>query len=375
MARLFGDGFDHYGTDETNMTDGVYAQVYGQLSTTVAATGTHSFLCDTATGLLTHEGLRKVLPASKDKMGAMAHFYFGSLPSQPYEAAIFSFLTSDPQRAQLEAFLDPNGAIRFVRGAQTYGLTGSSTSGTLIATTDPIIVTSAWNHIEVQVYIHDTLGWIRVAVNGVHRYAGTGLDTKYDSTNIVSCSQHRSYLSNSAGGNFYIDDLIYYDFVGTSSTDTDFCPAVDGSGVATNYIGELQGMWNYPNGNTAEDDWSKSTGSSAYPLVGKTTPNDATYIYSTAAGDLTELDLTDLPAEITYIRGVDYWGRMAKSDSGAAMTKFGAKSSASATDATERPITVEPTYWWDQINLDPATAARWTRTGFNASKYRITRSV
>lgn len=376
MARLFADGFEHYGTDESNLLDGVYGQAFCTLATTPAATGSGSVLISTATGLFTHEGLRKVLPSAIDKIGAMGRFYFASLPSFAYESSIFSFLSSNPQSAQLECFLDPQGALRFVRGKNTYGYVGSIIgNGTLVAQTDPIITASSWNHIEVQVYLHDTLGWIRVAVNGVHRFEATGLDTKFDSSNIVSVSQHRAYLDNSVGGNFFMDDYILYDFTGTPATDTDFCPTYDGAGIATGYIGELQVMYLPPNGNTAEDDWLKSTGTSAFALVDETTPDDTDYIYSTAVNDLTELSLTDLPAEITYVRGVDLWGRLAKIDSGEARIKFGMKSVAATSDATERPVTVEPTYWWDQKNLDPNTSARWTRAGLNAAWLRLTRSL
>jgi hypothetical protein len=283
-------------------------------------------------------------------------------------------MASNPaSNSQIAAFVDANGAVRFVRSPGNTGTDGNSVPGTLIATTDPILTANAWNHLEIQVYIHDTLGWVRVAVNGVHKYQATGLDTKHNSENIVSVSQQKSYLNS--GTSFYMDDYYIYDFTGSSGTDTDFCPSVDGSGIGTNYIGDLQVMLLMPNGDTSEDDFLKSTGTSASALIDEVDPDDTDYIYSTTVGDLTEVDLEDLPTEITYIRGVQMLGRMSKADAGAAFTKFGMKSVAATSDAAERPLTVEPTYWWDFQNTDPNSGARWTRTSLNAAKFRLTRSV
>lgn len=375
MARLFEDGFDHYGTDENNMLDGVYAVVNGTLSTAQVATGTHSFLQDGFDANNFINGLRKVLPAGKDKMGVAQRLYFPILPIAQDGCIVANFLTSDATRSHVTCTVGQNGEFRFHRG-QSFAFGGGD--GTLIASTDPLITANAWHHVEIQIYKHDSAGWIRVAVNGIHRYESTGLDTSYDSSNIVSVAHHNSYYNTTAGADqsdWYQDDLYYYDFVGTPSTDTDFCPTYDGGGVATGYIGELDVRWRFCNGDTAEDDFLPSTGSDVYPLIGKATPNDATYAYSTADEDLTEQDLEDLPVEITYIRGLTVWGRWSKSDGGAAMIKHGMESNGQTEDAAERPITVEPTYWWDQINTDPNTDARWTRTSFNASNVRITRSA
>ncbi len=373
--RLWEDGFDHYGSDENNMLDGSYAEVKTSevaLSTTHPATGTHGvFLFDRQSGV--NPPLRKVLPAAKDKMGAIARFYFPVLPLVNSRATIFAFQTSTAARSQVRAVVDSNGCIRFYRG--TYFDEAFWDAGTLIATSDPIIVASAQNHIEVQVYIHDTLGWVRVAVNGVHRFEATGLDTKYDTSQIVSVAQATGAGDNGEIADFYMDDYQLYDFTGTAATDTDWCPTVDGSGVGTNYIGELQCMLCLATADTAEADWAKSTGATGYNLIGKATPADSTYIYSGTATDLSEFTLTDLPAEITYIRGLGFHSRLSKSDAGAAMYKVGMKSVASTTDATEIPMTVEPTYWHAQINVDPDSTTRWTRPSFNAAWLRQLRSA
>lgn len=378
MGRIFEDGFDHYGLDETNMLDGVYANANTAnsrmgLQTSIVATGTHAVTfnnrIDAGSGNEDTLALRKVLPTAIDKIGQTCRVYFPNLPSVNNASVIMACITSVATTPHLDIVVDSNGAIRVYRGA-FYG--GSPTEGTLIATSDPVIVASAWNHVEIQVYLHDTDGWIRVAVNGVHRFQATGLDTKHGSSLIHSVG----WGMKEDQGDFLMDDLILYDFTGDPATDTDFCPTYDGgTGIATGYIGELQVMWLQPDADTAEDDWVPSTGSDAYAMVDEATPNDADYITSGSVGDLTEFALADLPEEITYIRGLTVWGRLSKSDAGSAFIKFGMKSVAATEDAPERPITVEPTYWWDQINEDPDSGARWTRASFNAAWMRLTRSV
>lgn len=372
---LWADGFDHYGLDETNMTDGPYAQAESvALSTTFKATGTHSLHINGNGSSTSFSGLRKVLPATKTKMGVACRLYFPGFNTSNYFCTPIDFLSDSPIRSQIAVVVDGNGAFRFLRG-NWYG--AFSELGTLLATTDPLLVADAWNHVEVQVYSHDSAGWIRVAVNGVDAYELTGVDTAYNANGIVSVGHHNNadQIFGSNANRPYVDDLFYYDFVGDDAVDTDFCPQVDGSGKAISYIGELQCMYLPPDGDTAEADWAKSSGSDGFALIDEVTPNDADYVYSAAAADLSEFALTDLPPEITYVRGLQLLGRMSKSDSGVAMTKFGMKSVAATDDAAERPVTVEPTYWWDFMNVDPNSGARWTRTSLNAAWFRLTRSA
>lgn len=383
MARLHGDGFDHYGTDTSNMTDGTYADANScALSTTYAATGTHSLHINGNTGLFTHDGPRVVLPTAIDKVGAAARFLFPSLPNNNATAAIFAFLNSPSQVGQVTFFVGANGQIRVYRGHNAYGNGGNDSGasvgsgygdGVLIAESDPAVVAGAWNHIEVQAYIHATEGWLRVAVNEVTVMEETNLNTLYDSTKVCSVAQYRPY--NDAAGTFYMDDYHIYDFTGTAATDTDWCPTVNGSGVATNFIGELGAYILLPNGDDGTNaDWQKSTGSVGYSLIDEATPSDVDYVYSDTATDLSEFALTDLPEDITYIRGLDLLPRMSKNDSGSATYQVGMESNASTTDATARVVTVEPTYWRDQINVDPDGGGNWTKTSLDAAKVRFTRA-
>jgi hypothetical protein len=382
---LWADGFEHYGTDEANMLDGVYADcftgVYGALSTTQAATGSYSYYIGQGTTGNTNDvrGFRKVLPTSTLSIGVGQRLYFAALPSAADSLGAASILglmpTNSLNNSHLNFVVGINGEIHCYRGSEMQSGDGI-TNGTLLFSTDPLLVASAWNHVEIQAGIHDTTGWVRIAINGVHRHEETGLDTAYNAFEIGSILMTRPFLGeHNATTRWYIDDLYVYDFEGDSAVYHDWCPTVDGSGVATNYMGEWQCMYLPMNGDTAEDDWVPSTGSDAYAVVDETDPNDADYISSTAAGDLTELAFTDLPEDITVVRGVMLVGRMSKSDAGPALVTFGAKSVAATDDAAERPITVEPTYWWDFMHEDPNTSARWTRAGLNAAWFRLTRTA
>lgn len=373
---LWADGFEHYGTSTAKMLDGAYANSTTTLDTTLSQNGTTSYKIDSGEGTFNNydSGLRKVLPASVTKMGVGMHVYVPILPSYNYGTSFCDFISATGSRnSQVSCSIDNTGAIRFVRGS-VYN-PNNTVTGTLIATSTPIVTAAAWNHIEIQVSIHATLGWVRVAVNGIHKFEATGLNTLADAGQIASIYHHATGDAGSPIRTFNIDNIIYYDFNGTAAVETDFCPTVDGAGKATNYIGELQCTYLPPNGNTAQDTWAKSTGTSAFAVISETTPNDADYIFASTLSDLTEVALADLPTQITYVRGVMVLGRMAKSDAGAAQTQFGLKSAAAITDATSRPITTVPTYWWDFINVDPNTSVRWTRASLNAALLRLKRSL
>lgn len=376
MALLWCDGFDHYGSDRTNLLDNVYADVGNDgLSTTQFNTGTHSWAVSSITGLSNWEGLRKSLPTAVNKLGVCARFYFPTLPSGSGAARIFHFLPpGSTDHSQLSFIVGPNGEIQIYRLGNTHATSGYTS--VLIGTTDPLIGASGWNHIEIQAYIHDTLGWVRIAVNGVHKYSLTGVDTRANATfdTVAGIGHNREYGATSDSV-FYMDDYYVYDFTGTAAVDTDFCPTVDGSGIATNYIGELQVMYLPVNGDTAEADWTKSSGTDGYALLDEVDPNDADYVSSTVAGDLSEYALTDLPEDITYVRGLMMIGRMSKADSGAAMIKYGMKSVAATADSAEFPITTLPSYWWKFQNTDPNSSSRWTRASLNAAWLRLQRTV
>jgi hypothetical protein len=380
---LWADGFEHYGTDAENMLDGLYADLPAAQGTPVvsaaqAATGSYSFYtADGTTGNVNNpRGLRFVLPSAVDRLGVAQHVYFPSLPnslSGTGNAMILGLFPANSLAAShLSFFVGITGNIVCHRAGD-----GDSTlMGTELFATDPILTAAAWNHVEIQVGIDDTNGWVRIAINGVHRYDIDGLDTRNGASDIGNVMMSRPFLGqHNSTCRWYIDNLYIYDFEGDSAVYTDWCPTVDGAGVATNYMGEWQCVPITADEDTAEDDWVPSTGTDSAAMVDETSPNDADYIASTAAGDLTEFAITDLPEDITVIRGLIMIGRMSKSDAGPAMVKFGMKSVAAIDDADERPITVEPTYWYDFMNVDPNTSVRWTRASLNAAWFRLTRTA
>jgi len=372
--RLWEDGFDHYGEDTSNMLDGSYATVNSTLVTSPVATGSHSLFIN-GTAFLGHGQAitRKVLPSAVTTLGKTFRIYMPSLPNDSRQLpVIMSTTTASADDHHLSIVVDINGALQIYRGMHLQG--SSSTYGTLLYTSDPILVASAWQHIELIVHFDNSTGWVRCAVNGVDQFLVTGLDTLNSADTVVNdCFFLFSSASVASGGTFYVDDYILYDpTVGNPLVDTDFAIADPQTDAM---IGELQVWPLVPNGDTSEADWLKSSGTVGYSLIDEITPDDTDYIYSVTAGDLSEFDLEDLPPEITYVRGLGIHARMSKSDSGAAYVKLGMKSVAATSDADERPLTVEPTYWRDTIDVDPNSSARWTRDSLNAAWLRITRSV
>src|SRR5690348_16066778 len=170
MARLWEDGFDHYGSTTGYMLDNSYANAGSavSLSTAHPATGSHGVLISGTNNQNNNNGLRFVFPTAETKVGAAARFWFDSLPSGNTGGTIFDFISGNLIHPQVSCVVDSVGALRFIRGRNYFTLSGEN--GTLIAQSDPIISAGANNHIEVQIYCHATAGWVRAAVNGVHRF-------------------------------------------------------------------------------------------------------------------------------------------------------------------------------------------------------------
>lgn len=373
MALLWCDGFDHYGSDNEVLLDGVYAGKAGcTLSTSFPATGTHGILIsnDNFAG----DTLRKVLPYTTTKMGSFARFYFDGLPTGNVGGTIFEYCSGSGSRnPHLSVVVDATGSLRFITNRSYFTLNGEN--GTLIAQSDPVIVPGANNSVEVQVFLDATDGWVRAAVNGVHVFQAEGLDTRRNETEITGVAHVSGFTGSLGGKDFYMDDLFHYDFTGDPDIDTDFCPHTDANGIGTNYMGELQVMLLPPDGDTAESDWARVSGSNDFEMINEVDPDDDTYIYSTADTDVSEFEMTDLPEDITYIRGLQLLGRMSKADAGVCMIKYGVNSDGVTEDSDEFPITVQPTYWWKFQNTDPDSGGRWTRASLNAALFRLLRTM
>lgn len=355
MALVHADNFSRYGTDQSFMLDGVYAEI-GNSSLSVdpdGISGGYVLNCYNSGTNGTWTVLRYALPAGATvTSGAAFRSWITSLPS------------TDATGPYLIMFRDvSNNSLAHVRVTSNGALAVAVTGGSTYTTTTPVVSANGWYHIEVK-YTHGTgaLCSFEVRVEGVTvltqtNVAATNADVgqlKIDGQNVGA----------TLGPRFYIKDWVIWDSSGTYNDDFLGSVLVEGLSVTSD----------------ASLNWTPSSGATGYEILDNVPPVDTTYI---SAGDPPPSPyvggMSNLPADVTSVKGLITYVRAAKSDGGDGSMQVGLISDPAGTPTTvlgaDRPITVAQTYWMDVFETDPETSAPWLPAAVDLAQIQIDRTT
>ena len=264
-----------------------------------------------------------------------------------------------------------SGAQRFfglsdAAGNLCFQLSITSTSAIRYAnapgpTTDSVatglIAASTWCRVEVKFNLgtNTSTGTIEVRVNGVSVLALTGQNI-FASTGGALL---RYYNDQSAtADDRYFDDIVINDTTGTTNN---------------TWMDDVRIDTIQPNGDTAQADWAKSTGTSGFALIDDTlgaSDGDGTYISSNTVGNKSEFDMTSLPSASGSIYALQM--RVCAERSGLTARTFRSylKNSAAVVNGpTLQAFAL--TYAWNLggiASTDPNTSAPWTDSGVASVK-------
>ena len=340
-----------YGTNAAKMLDGMYAENNAALveDPDPNVTGNVMWYSADIFGVL----LRKVLPASVTSLGFANRVYFPSLPSS-IGASNFNYVISlrDGGNTDICSItVNTDGRIAAYRGTVNGGvLLGTSAA--------PAITAAAWHHVEVKFVLSATVGTVEVRVNGV-----TVLNLTGQNTGAGPCTQvaqgHRTF--SDATGNFYSKDWILWDTTGAFNN---------------NFMGSCSVKELIPDGDISAN-WALTGAANHYGAVNEAPPDDDTkYIYAvTPAPAADVMSLTNLPVDVTSVRGLMVINRSKNTDGGDGKLQAGLVSGASTQLYTDRQLTTAYTYWTDISETDPATAAAWLPGAVNAMNLRLNRTL
>ena len=221
---------------------------------------------------------------------------------------------------------------------------GSSVAG--------LFTSDNWYYIEVETVISDTVGVVRVYVNGTAVLTLTAQDTKNGASttvdNIAMQGGGNDSFSGNSGGTYWYDDL----YVTDTSTK----------------LGESRVETLYPNADTAVKQWTPLTGTDNYAMVDEAQcDGDATYVYSqTAATDNYDFaNLSDNPASVRAVQAVTF---AKKTDTATRNIYLQTVSGATTSDGPAIPLLSTYTRFNRIMETDPATSAAWAYTAVNAVK-------
>lgn len=369
MAIQWADNFDNYGTDETFLLDGIYAEATssGSAVSLVADPDVNETgnvirinpIADSSAPFTAMAILRKIYNGAITTAGYQFRIWLDELPESDNNNTSWNFANVNNE-PQISFRILTTGAIEVTRG-ETEPSTSTGTTGTVLGTTGPVLTAQTWNHVEMKVFLDNSAGTVQLRVNGVTVLNLSGIDTLADETTatIDQMSLRNGFTQDTSGITAYFKDLILWDTTGSQNND---------------FLGTVHVYTLRPDADNSLN-WTPSTGSTGFNLIDESDPDDADYI---SAGDPPPspavFTLTNLPVDIVGVKALLPVVRARKIDGGDGNIQTGLTGTLTDLGA-DRPITTAFTFWWDVSELSPDTGVAWTPLEVDAAKLQIDRTV
>jgi len=352
MALLFMDSFDHYATADilekwtTSPNASLLAiGAYGRNSTSglrmpVGALNSVQMTC--------LGGIAEVIlgvaikPNVHTGAQATTPIVFGSAGAWECGICLNADLTLQP-------FTVNSGS--YVPGASSdYGLVGSATAAALQV--------GVWSYLEVQMKCDGSTGTCVIRINGTEVKNLTGLDTLYTSATLT-----RFALGCRASTEVQLDfdDLVVMDLNGSYNNA---------------FLGDVTISALLPTGDGNSHAWLLSTGTPDtgvdYQCVDDAVPNDDTdYVSTSTLTAKSTYTFPDAPAGAD-IRAVQILASVRKAAEGPGQVKLVVRSNATDYEGAAQGIAGTSYAYVREIReTDPATAAAWTESGWNAAEVGV----
>lgn len=357
------DNFSQYGTGTTIprqfMTDGLYA--------TAAAASLAVDPDPTASGNVLYfnntnpsfDEVRRVLTAGRTTVGVAARFWLPNLPaSSPVNLIRFQNGSNVNQVALL---CTSTGQLVVYRGEGWSGSPSPVTNTQIAASAGPVLVAGAYNHIEMKVFFDNAAGTVEVRVNGsVIAIDADTLDTLNSGTDCQQISFVNRWPNDSEGTPFYMKDLVIWDDQGSHNTD---------------FLGTVSVVSLFPDADVSFN-WTPSTGTTGFNLIDEAPPNDADYIEAADPPPAASVfSLSDLPDDVTSVRGLFTVVRARKTDGGDGNLQVGLISAGDTDLGADRPLTTAFTFWTDLSETSPDTGVAWTPVEVDAADIQVDRTL
>lgn len=341
------DGFEHYGLTESYMLEGVGGAaawsdvVSWDLSTANPATGTHHIRCTAASN--SSQRMRRALGQSKQVSGFGHRFSLSVLPDTE----------SDTVYLTLAEFRDVTNGGQFIVKVGTEGSVRVFGAG-VDERSDPCIAAGGYHHFEAKSKIDNTTGYVEIRINEVTVLNVTGADTQ--GTANAETSQFRFGMypvsTTTVSTTMDVDDVFAWDD-----------DASDAENTVVDFVGD-KGCYYLPTtADTAEADWTKSTGVTGYSLIDELDPLDTDYIADTTAAARSIFEVAALPGNVAEVIAMMPVARARKEESGTVTLRLGVVVGASESyTADTSPSTTFAYVTPTPKTIDPDTGVAWTNS-------------
>ena len=243
---------------------------------------------------------------------------------------------------------------QFINAPRTYGqftiqMDAAGTlsayrSNTLLGTTSASLALNVWNYVEIEFNINDTTGFIKIYFNGNQVLNLTGIDSK--NLTAAGFNQFMFGTNTIIYGDFTIDDLYL--------TDT------------PTRLGEQRVETLRPSTDTAQKQWTPSTGSDNYATIDETLMSNTDFVSASSAGVYDLYDFSNLSSVANSITAVTVSALSQKTDAAARAIAFPVKSGSVTSDGANNYLSLGYTLNTRLLETDPNTSSAWTSSAVNS---------
>lgn len=375
MANRWCDGFGRYGGDEAKMLNGSSGQAWAEI--TNSFTGWNLSNVNPRTGdwhlRLAGSGV-EVSPLVRRVFGApltevlLGHaLYFDQLPvSEPVPGgsitgfALAKFRTQ-ANEVMVTVWLGTDGSIVVYRGGDPWWVSpvfalnsGTASPAVLLGRSLPCVGAGAYQHFEHYLKVGNSTGAYELRVNEVTVLNLTGIDTDNGGGEVSQFTTMRQGAAFAGGKIVDMADCYLNDTV------------ADGSACDT-FVGDCKSGVIMVNADTAQADFTLSSGVSGYALLDEIPANDAGYISTADTSAESDFGLQNGPGNLSEILTARPFSRAWKDDAGTCTIAPSMKSSGVKAVVTDQPVTEAPAYYDSNVPLDPDTGVPWTPSSLNAA--------
>jgi hypothetical protein len=326
MSIIFMDGFDLYNSSAEMARRGWVTGAAAQGTPQTGRFGTGQAARMTSS----NNNRLPIAITSDDTISVGLAIKFDSVASFSANGSEFLWFRSGSTDI-LRVGVTSSGHLRIGRGDFTSNLVAGSAAG--------LIVTGAWNYLEVELTRNASTGAVNLYLNGTLVASASSANTGASSIDNVALS----------GGfcNFDFDDMYIVD--------------------AATKLGEVSIQTIRPSADTATKDWTRSVGSDNYANVDDATVDgDTTYNSSGTVSQKDLFDLVNLSGTPSSVKAVNLVMTARKDNSDLREIRTNMKNGSTTTNGTTRTLSTSYVMYSQIYETNPDDSAAFDGTDINA---------
>lgn len=354
MALEGAESFDLYGTDADGLLENGFAGVTPGMSLVTDPDGISTQRCLFFPGDPGINGyaIRRPLDLATEGVGCSMRVWMDGLPANSGQCPPI-MIWSDSGNVEMGRLqIDTTGRMSFYRTIGTVRTLAGTTSA-------PVVSAGTWWHIEAFM-LGDTgaAGTFELRVEGSVKLDLTGLD--FDSATVYQMTHSSDGDTIGAGPPMYMKDLVWWNTEGTENND---------------FLGRTRNVAGVTDSDITLGDWTPYTGTTGWDILDNN-PGDDTKYLEAADTDTAQMvyGMTNLPADVSAVKGVFTVVRVGKVDGGDASIQVGVISSAVPALGTDRPIAQSQHMYQDLFEVDPNTGVAWSPGAVDAIQVSVDRT-